>query len=85
MLWALDAETLQVVQELRLPAPVDGMVQSVDGRELYLLPSMSGNLAVRNLGMFTVDAATLEMENHVEDWPRLKIPFFFTAPAPGQP
>jgi DNA-binding beta-propeller fold protein YncE len=85
MLWALDGETLRVVQELRLPAPVDGMAQSVDGQELYLLPSSFGNLAVRMHGMFTVDAATLELVNHVDDWPRLTIPFFFTAPAPGQP
>ena len=81
MLWALDGESLQVVRELRLPAPVDGMVQSVDGRELYLLPATFGNLGLRLRGMFTVDATILELVSHVDDWPRLTSPFFFAAPA----
>ena len=85
MLWSLDAETLQIGQELRLPSPVDGMVQSIGGRELYLLPSTSGNLTVREQGMFTVDARTLQVVRHASDWPRIVWPFFFAAPRPSSP
>ncbi len=81
MLWSLDAERLQVMQELRLTAPVDGMVQSMDGRELYLLPSTAGDLTVRERGMFTVDADTLQLVRHASDWPSLNLPFFFAAPS----
>lgn len=81
-LWSLDARSLRVLQELRLPSPVDGLVQSVDGEEIYLLPSTGGDLTVREKGMFTVDADTLELVRRARDWPDLNMPFFFSAPAP---
>ena len=84
MLWALDGESLRVLQELRLPAPVDGMVRSVDGRDLYLLPSTWGDLSEELRGMITVDSTTLKLLNHADDWPGLRIPFFFAAPAARQ-
>ena len=84
MLWALDGRSLRILQELRLPAPVDSMVQSVDGQELYLLSATSGDLTAQERGMFTVDATRLEMVRHADDWPRLINPFFFVAPAAGQ-
>ena len=82
MLWALNVPSLTVAGELRLPAPVDGIAQSVDGSELYLLPATSGNLEVRERGMFTVDATTLALVRHAADWPELGIPLIFAAPAP---
>ena len=81
MLWAIDARSLQIVDALKLPAPVDGMSQSVGGGEFYLLPATTGNLAVNARGMFAVDPAALELRRHAEDWPALRIPFFFVAPA----
>ena len=82
MLWAINAEALEVAGELRLPSPVDGVAQSIDGRELYLLPATMGNLEVEGHGMYTVDAATLELLRHADDWPKLRLPFFFSAPPP---
>jgi len=81
MLWAIDARPLQVVDALSLPSAVDGMAQSVDGIELYLLPATMGVLAVNERGMYAVDAATLELRRHAEGWPPLILPFFFAAPA----
>lgn len=81
MLWALNAEALKVADELRLPSPVDGVAQSVDGRELYLLLATMGNLDVEGHGMYTVDAATLELLRQADDWPKLRLLFFFLAPA----
>jgi len=83
MLWSLDANSLIVVKELHLPVPVDGMVQSKDGDELYLLPSTAGDLPLSERGMFTVDATALELTRHAEDWPQLNIPFFLAAPTQG--
>ena len=84
LLWSLDGESLRVLQELRLPAPVQGMVRSVDGRELYLLSETSGDPAIQERGMFTVDAASLELVRNADDWPRLINPFFLAAPAARQ-
>lgn len=84
-LWTLATATLQVVGELELPAPVDGMALSVDGRELYLLPATSGDLRVRGHGLWTVDTTTLKLVHHASDWPQnapLFAPLFVAAPAP---
>jgi hypothetical protein len=83
MLWSLDVDSLMIVNELRLQASVDGMVQSIDGHELYLLPSTSGDLLVKELGMFTVDTANWEFSRHADDWPRLINPFLLVAQAQG--
>ncbi len=83
MLWALDTHSLRVENELRLPASVEGIAQSMDGRELYLLPSMMGDLRAQGTGMWVVDVETLTLARHVSDWPDLRIPFFFGAPSPG--
>ena len=83
MIWAIDSGSLQTVDWLRLPAPVDGIAQSVDGRELYLLPATMGNLRVRQTGMFTVDAGTLDLVRHADDWPEVLLPFFLAVPAPA--
>ncbi|MCH8109883.1 MAG: hypothetical protein IIB15_07120, partial [Chloroflexi bacterium] len=79
-LWSLETETLQVSGELKLPTPVDGMALSIDGRELYLLPSTSGDL--RERGMWTVNTETLEVVRQASDWPSFSLPFFFVAPSP---
>jgi hypothetical protein len=84
-LWALSTETLQVVGELQLPAPVDGMVLSLDGRELYLLPATSGDLRRRGHGLWTVDTAAMKLVRRASDWPQnmpLFAPLFVAAPAP---
>ncbi len=81
-LWALASDSLQVLGELQMPTPTDGLAVSVDGRELYLLPSTSGNLPTRERGMWIVDAASLKMIRHISDWPAWGLPFFFAAPAP---
>jgi hypothetical protein len=60
-LWTLEPETLHIIGELALPAPVDGMALSVDGRELYLLPATAGDLRVRGHGVWTVDTATVKL------------------------
>ncbi|MEJ2558520.1 MAG: hypothetical protein P8186_20360 [Anaerolineae bacterium] len=84
-LWALATETLQVVGELQLPAPVDGMVLSLDGGELYLLPATSGDLRLRGHGLWTVSTTTLKLVRRASDWPQ-NVPLFATlfvaAPAP---
>ena len=84
MLWALSGESLQVLGELRLPAPVDGMAQSMYGRELYLLPAASGDLTTRELGFFTVDVTPLDLLRHTSNWPRLMSRFFYAVPAPAE-
>ena len=83
MLWALDTHSLRVENELRLPASVEGIAQSMDGRELYLLPSTMRNLRAQGTGVWVVDVETLTLARHVSDWPGLRIPFFFVAPSPG--
>mgnify|MGYP001424130594 CR=1 FL=1 len=83
MLWALDAESLEIEDVLRLPTPIDGVGQIVDGGVLYLLPTTMGNLSGwRPGGMLTVDTANMELTSHARDWPRLKLPFFYAAPSP---
>jgi hypothetical protein len=84
-LWALATGTLQMVGELELPAPVDGMALSVDGRELYLLPATSGDLRLRGHGLWTVDTAAMKRVRRASDWPQnvpLFAPVFVAAPAP---
>lgn len=68
-LWALSTESLKVVAELDLPAPVDGMALSPDGRALYLLPATAGDLKVRGHGLWSVDATALELVRRTPDWP----------------
>lgn len=82
-LWTLETETLQISDELKLSAPVDGMALSIDGSELYILPSTSGNLSERTSGMWTVNTETLEVVRQASDWPNLGLPFFLAAPSPG--
>ena len=65
-----------------LTAAADGVALSIDGRELYLLPSTAGDLAVRERGMWSVDAVALKIVRRVSDWPQLLRPFMFGAPAP---
>lgn len=81
-LWALDSETFNLKSELVLPFPVDGLAASLDGTELYLLPTTA---ATRNptLGLWTVATQSLQLIRHTEDWPRLRGPFMFSARAPG--
>ncbi len=81
-LWRLAAESLRVAGELTLPAPVDGMALSVNGRELYLLPATAGDLQRHIHGLWTVDTTSLKLARHASDWPRLVEPFMFAAPAP---
>ncbi len=84
-LWALVTESLDVGGELQLPAPVDGMVLSLDGREIYLLPATSGDLRVRGHGLWTVDTTAMKLVRRASDWPQnmpLFAPFFVAAPAP---
>lgn len=81
-LWALSSDSLAVTRELVLPAPVDGLALSADGRELYLLPATAGDLRVRGHGLWIIDAATLTLGRHASDWPeRLNLPFMIAAPA----
>jgi len=79
-LWALASDTLNVVGELQMPSPTDGLALSVDGRQLYLLPSTAGNLNAHERGMWIVDTASLKMVRHFSDWPALDLPFLFAAP-----
>jgi hypothetical protein len=84
-LWVLATGTLQVVGELQLPAPVDGVALSVDGRELHLLPATSGDLRRRGHGLWTVDTAAMKLVRRASDWPQnlpLFAPLFVAAPAP---
>ena len=81
-LWTLSPASLQVTGELKLPAPVDGMALSSDGREVYLLPAFSGDLVVRETGLWTVDAAALTLIRHASDWPLLTVPVMLATPAP---
>jgi hypothetical protein len=81
-LWALDSGTLDVENELKLPFAVDGMVSSVDGTELYLLPTTAATTNP-TLGLWAVATHSFEMVRHTEDWPRLGGPFMFSAPSPG--
>lgn len=83
-LWALATDSLRVAGELQLPAPMDGVALSVDGRELYLLPAAAGDLRVREQGLWTVDTATLKIIRHTLDWHGLRLiePAFEAAPAP---
>jgi outer membrane protein assembly factor BamB len=81
-LWALASDSLQVVGEVQVPTPTDGLALSVDGGELYLLPATAGDLKTRERGMWTVDAATLKIVRHASDWPAYVEPFFFAVPAP---
>ncbi len=81
-LGVLASDSLQLMSELHLPTPTDGLAISVDGRELYLLPSTAGDLKTRERGMWTVDAASLQIIRHASDWPAFPEPFFFAAPAP---
>ena len=81
-LWTLETETLQISDELKLPTPIDGMALNIDGRELYLLPSTSGDLRERKSGMWTVNTETLEVVRQASDWPSFSLPFFFVAPSP---
>lgn len=75
--WSLASESLQVTNKLKLPAPVDGMTLSVDGRELYLLPATSGDLRVRGHGLWTVDTTAFRLVRQASDWPEK--PHFFAA------
>ena len=81
-LWALASDSLQVIGELRMPTPTDGIAVSGDGHELYLLPSTAGDLTTRERGLWTVNAATLKIVRHASDWPAYVVPFFFAVPAP---
>ncbi|PYV82008.1 MAG: hypothetical protein DMG05_28895, partial [Acidobacteria bacterium] len=80
-LWALDSGTFNLKIELALPFAVDGMTSSVDGTELYLLPTTA---ATRHPtpGLWTVATESLQLIRHTEDWPRLRVPFMFSGPAP---
>lgn len=80
-LWALASDTLSVVGQLQMPSATDGLAVSVDGHELYLLPSTSGDLQLREQGMWAVDAARLNIVRHMTDWPAWGLPFFFAVPA----
>lgn len=79
--WELDTGSMKVTTELKTRSSIDGVALSMDGNELYLLPSTSGNLDIRQQGMWTVDTGPLEIIRHASDWPRLSRPFFFAAPA----
>jgi DNA-binding beta-propeller fold protein YncE len=81
-LWELSSNDLRVVRELKLPAPADGLAPSVDGRELYLLPSTAGDLVAREHGLWTVDIASFKLTRRASDWSSLSLPFMFAAPAP---
>ncbi|MGB8645655.1 MAG: hypothetical protein WCF84_10485 [Anaerolineae bacterium] len=80
-LWAVSTDSWRVITTLPLPAAADGMVSSVDGRELYLLPATAGDLLVRAYGLWTVDAEHLTLLRHASDWPHLTIPLIFAVPA----
>ncbi len=67
--WALAADLLEIVGELKVPAPVDGVVLSTDGRELYMLPSTVGDLSVRGHGLWTVDTSSLKLVRRASEWP----------------
>ncbi|MDQ5853390.1 MAG: hypothetical protein M3380_15225 [Chloroflexota bacterium] len=82
-LWTLAAESLRMTGELPLPASVDGMALSIDGSELYLLPTTAG-VHERIGGLWTVDTAALKLVRHASDWPPLVVPFILAAPAPVQ-
>lgn len=81
-IWALNAQSLGVQGELALPFAVDGMCLSVDGKELYVLPTTA---AVKEpvRGLWTIDADRLSILRNTTDWPRLWVTFMFAAPAPG--
>ena len=82
-LWRLETGDLRVTHELRLPFAVDGIALSVDGRELYLLPSTSGDLRARGHGLMTVNTHLFQLIRQAQDWDKTMVqPFMFTAPAP---
>jgi outer membrane protein assembly factor BamB len=80
-LWSLNSGSLQPDGSLKLPAAIDGLAISGDGEELYLLPATAGDLAVRERGLWTVDANSLRLLRHADDWPTWVVPFFFAVPA----
>jgi hypothetical protein len=61
---------------------IGGVAQSIDGCELGLLPATAGNLGVEGHGMYTVDTANMELLRNADDWPKLRLPYFLSAPAP---
>ena len=81
MMWTLDPMTLEVEDVLKLPSPVLGAALSIDGSELYLLPNATGHLVRRPSGVLTVDVTKMEVIRQATDWPRLRRPFFYAAPA----
>ncbi len=81
MIWSLDPVTLAVEDVLKLPLPVIGAALSTDGSELYLLPNATGHLVRRPSGVLSVDVTKMEVIRQATDWPRLRRPFFYAAPA----
>jgi len=81
-LWALDSETFDLKAQLALPFALDGMVSSLDGTELYLLPTTAATRRP-TFGLWTVETERLQVIRHIEDWPKLRGPFMFSAHAPG--
>ena len=81
MMWSLDPVTLEVKDVLKLPIPVLGAALSMDGNELYLLPQATGHLVRRPSGFLTVDVTKMMVIRQAAEWPRLRWPFFYAAPA----
>jgi hypothetical protein len=81
-LYGVDAATFKVTRERELPAPVDGLAQSVNGRELYLLPATAGDLTARYHGLWAVDVQEWESMRTVTEWDEAIVaPFMFAVPA----
>jgi hypothetical protein len=77
-LWDIPAAALTTasldeaaIRQAPLPAPADGMASSVDGRELYILPSTAGSGYLRGRGMWTVDGGRMWIVRQTGDWPDL--------------
>lgn len=81
MLWALSTDSLTMIDKLTLPAPADGLAQSIDGNQLYMVPATGG---IRNpaTGLWTVDATSLRLIRLAADWPQMSIPSLLVVPAP---
>ncbi len=81
-LWAVDTGSFNLKSELAFPFAVDGMTLSSDGTEVYLLPT-TGATRRPTFGLWTIGTQTFQVLRHAEDWPPLRGPFMFSAPAPG--
>ena len=82
MMWSLNPATLEVEDALKLPMPVIDAALNIDASELYLLPDTPGSHRRWPSGILTVDIAKMEVIRQATDWPRLRRPFFYAAPAP---